>query len=164
MQEKIYKLSWSKGTIITTILSLGIVVSALLPITFFTIRDESQDLLLLVYLFFISFIVMTYGYSPKKIVISEKYIKIIKGIGEIEIDKKTIVSFRKLEKKDMVGTVRKAASGGIFGYFGRFSNPQIGEFKMYTTKKNDLLLIKTSYEEQFVVAPDNLEEFIKDLG
>jgi len=162
MEDKEYKMSWSKRVVVITISSILIIISTLIPVAYFSIKDGKGSLLIFIFLFTIALLITTYGYSPKKIVVNKNSIRIIKGIGEIIIPKNTIHSYRKLEKKEMAGTIRRAASGGLFGFFGKFSNPQIGKFNMYATRMYNLVLIKLKDGEQIVLSPDNLTEFFKD--
>ena len=104
------------------------------------------------------------AFHQKKILVSKINIRIIKGIGEILITKDTIISYRQIEKSEMAGTIRRMASGGLFGFFGKFSNPKIGKFSMYATRMNNLILIKLKDGSQIVLSPDNPTEFLNDIS
>ncbi|GHT75487.1 hypothetical protein AGMMS50262_10940 [Bacteroidia bacterium] len=54
-----------------------------------------------------------------------------------------ISEIRKYTKDDSKNTIRIFGSGGLFGYIGKFKNPQIGNIQMYATDSSNRILIQT---------------------
>jgi len=56
-------------------------------------------------------------------------------------------------------SIRTMGSGGGFGIYGSFTSPNLEYFKAYMTRRNKLVLIRTS-DKPFVLTPDDPEGFI----
>ncbi len=55
------------------------------------------------------------------------------------------------------GATRLIGVGGVFGYYGLYSNKNLGKFRMYASRKKHLILIVLKKnEEKVVVTPDNI--------
>ena len=50
-------------------------------------------------------------------------------------------------------------SGGGFGIYGSFTSPSLKSFKAYMTRRDKLVLIRTT-DKPFVLTPDDPEDFI----
>ncbi|MDR3326691.1 MAG: PH domain-containing protein [Prevotellaceae bacterium] len=48
-----------------------------------------------------------------------------------------------MRKGNFANGIRTFGSGGLFGYLGKFENPQLGEFEMYATDSKNRFLVET---------------------
>jgi len=119
------------------------------------------------YLSFIVFIttailVTTFFFAPKSYVITNNSIVIKKVLGSIEIDKADIIEVAPPASDDLKGSIRTFASGGFFGYFGKFRSPKLGKYNMYagTMKTSNLLVIKLKNGNKYVISPIGREDFL----
>lgn len=63
----------------------------------------------------------------------------------------------------MMGSLRIAGIGGLFGYIGHFKNRILNDYKAYATHRQRTVVITTTQNEQIVVTPDNPEDFVQSL-
>lgn len=101
------------------------------------------------------------GYSPQRLEVSESQITILRRYNSVTILRSTIIAIEPLSAKDMRWTVNLGGCGGLFGYFGRFSNRRLGEFTMYATAMDNLYLITTADSKKWVIncsEPDLLQK------
>ena len=75
--------------------------------------------------------------------------------GAITINKADVEAIEPITDKDLRGCFRKFASGGLFGYIGKFNSPKLGDFYMYagTFKAQRLLLIRLKNGKRYVISP-----------
>lgn len=58
--------------------------------------------------------------------------------------------------------IRAGGNGGLFGYYGRFWSRSLGSFRLYATRRKDLVRVATA-SEVFVLSPDRSAEFVREL-
>ena len=75
-----------------------------------------------------------------------------------DLSKVEIINIEKM--KSTKGLFR---TRGLFGYSGRFSNPQIGSFTAYATRKNKTILVQTNKNEKYILTPDKPAKFVRQL-
>ncbi|MBO8181628.1 MAG: hypothetical protein H0Z28_02405 [Archaeoglobus sp.] len=105
-------------------------------------------------------IAVVYAFSPKEVILKKDKIAIRKALGEVNIPYfkiKDVSYFGKLRWK----TIRLFGSGGLFGWFGLFHVPEIGEVWVYARRNKDMVLIKA--DKNYLLAPENPENFMENL-
>lgn len=125
-----------------------------------SIRSKTNDKItkiihLLVLIVLIVPLVYTYMYHPKKYVLGNFDFYIKRPVADIVIHVKDIHEIRNLVDSEMNGAIRTFGVGGLFGYFGNYHSPKLGDFKMYATRKKKLVIIYTRQGDTFVVSPDD---------
>lgn len=92
------------------------------------------------------------GYSPQRLEISSSAITVLRRYDSVTIPNSIILDITSLSSKDMSWTVSAGGCGGLFGYFGTFSNRRLGQFTMYATTKKNLFLIRTADGKSVVIS------------
>lgn len=112
--------------------------------------------LLLLGIIFFTFRNTIHGYSIKdgNLVIERQ-----KGPKKIQLNTLTKVEF--LGGKGSGFTFRSFGNGGLFGYFGYFYNNKVGNFRMYSTKRNNIYLLYL--KDQIIGITPDQDEFIVAL-
>jgi aminopeptidase-like protein len=105
---------------------------------------------------------LVYLYSPQKIRVTNSSIEIIRIIKPVEIPIGNIITAKKYTSFGKTKSKRVFASGGLFGYYGRFSNNELGDFEMYATKLDELVLITTE-TKRYLISCESSEKFIADV-
>ena len=92
-----------------------------------------------------------YQITDEKLIIKRPLSMLDKQIPLSEIKR-----IQLLTSNDFKWTVRTFGDGGLFGYYGLFSNSRLGSFRMYATNnKNRILLILGEAEIEIVLSPDD---------
>lgn len=60
------------------------------------------------------------------------------------------------EKETMMWTKRTLGNGGLFGYYGKFSNENYGDMRWYATRRDNYLMIETNANQKIVLTPDDI--------
>ena len=125
--------------------------------TFCYNTPDKHDLIITlpVAILIIGIFVATLLYAPKSYTITPEQIIINKVRGAITINKADVEAIEPLTNKDLKGCFRKFASGGLFGYIGKFNSYKLGDFYMYagTFKAQKLLLIRLKNGKRYVISP-----------
>lgn len=103
------------------------------------------------------------GYAPQRLEVSEPEITVLCRFESVTILRSTILSIEPLSKKDMSWTINMGGCGGLFGYFGSFSNRHIGKFTMYATQKQNLYLIKQVGGKSVVISCSEPQYLIPEI-
>lgn len=67
-----------------------------------------------------------------------------------------ITEVLKVDDESMKWTLRLFANGGVFGYFGFFTNHKYGRMSWYASRRKSLLMLKLKTGERVVITPDDM--------
>jgi hypothetical protein len=162
MNEKIFSASLdSLAKNITSILPLIILVLVLIPVNSRNKIDTIECIfpfviLFLVYLFCFLYRPIDYRTTDNQLIVNRLVKKVI-------LDKSEVLNIEFLTNEGLKGTIRTFGVGGLFGYFGKFRNSNIGNMTWYTTRRNNAILINLKDGRKIVITPDNPESLINEL-
>lgn len=151
---------WSLAvTVITTLTVIILVVS-----TLFIVKDDfPSSMLWLKYtliIVFIATIIGGIGYMPIRLTMGNDRITLHRLFGAINIPMNEIIEFKTIPSSEIMYSIRTFGSGGLFGYLGKFKNKKLGNYTMYATNLNELILIRTN-RRTYVFSCKNRDEFIE---
>ena len=147
----IYKASLDKTAIIITNL-VTLLFGALIVFNFIL---PLAILLLVIYL--ICMLLKPLGYE-----ITEDELIIRRLIKSVRISRSDIESLELKDKSDLKGTVRTFGVGGLFGWYGKFANSQLGDMTWYVTRRDKPILIIKKDSKKIMISPDEAEAFLKE--
>lgn len=147
--------------IITITVSLLFASAIILCVSlYFTDRDITlfiaPVLLSLIYLLVLIF-------KPAGYRISDRTVFINRIVGEKKIVFSSIEHVSIIGKEEVKGTIRTFGVGGLFGYFGKFSNSKFGSMTWYVTRMDSLILITTIDKRNVLISPDDPELFMQNF-
>jgi hypothetical protein len=99
---------------------------------------------------------------PVKIKLEDGKIFVDQVKSGLSIPYNEIIEIRNYSKHDSQNTTRVFGSGGLFGYIGKFDNPQIGNIQMYVTDSSNRILIRTK-TQNYVVSCKTPDLFIRQV-
>jgi|GEM_PF-3913243 len=85
-----------------------------------------------------------FGYMPRRIMCDDESVVIKMTVSSRVIEKSDIVSVRSINPSLLNGSVRSFGIGGIGFSSGQYRNDSLGEYFLYMTRLEDLILIETS--------------------
>ena len=141
-------------TIVTTILFAAIIVGQ-----FSLIKDEGRSvpifttiILLLIYFGTFSFRPISYKLTDDKLIIH-------RPLSDIKIIRAEIQNVEQLDKGKLSWAFRVFGVGGLFGYWGKFSNTKLGSMTWYATRRNNAVLVTTIYNKKIILTPNEPKKF-----
>jgi hypothetical protein len=148
----LYKASLDKTAIIITIL-VGLLFGALIVFDFIL---PLAILLIIIYL-------LCFYLKPIRYEIREDEIIIRRLIKSVRISRSDVESLKLLDKSELRGTVRTFGVGGLFGWYGKFANSQLGDMTWYVTRRDKIVLINTRDGKKILISPDEAESFVTEF-
>lgn len=107
--------------------------------------------------------ILTFVFRPIKYEVLDDSIIIHRPISNITIYRNQIMSTEIITKHNIGWVVRVFGVGGLFGYYGKFTNFKMGSMMWYVTRRDRLVLIKTINGKKIILSPDEPEKFVADL-
>ncbi len=150
---------WGGGVWAITIVTLAVLAGAgffLTALNWPTVMLWLKYLLMVV--FFITVIVGV-GYMPMRLKANDEIITVTRLIGSLEVPLSEVTGVSRISKSDIDGSMRTFGSGGLFGYLGRFQNGRLGNYTMYATELNNLILIRTD-DKKYVFSCTKAQDFV----
>jgi Bacterial PH domain len=80
--------------------------------------------------------------------------------GDVKIKRIEIKTVQQLDDASLAWSFRVFGVGGLFGYWGRFTNKKMGSMTWYSTRRNKAILIETIYNKKIIITPDEPAQFI----
>ena len=148
-----YKASLDKTAIIITIL-VSLLFGALIIFNFIL---PLAILLLIVYL-------ICWHLKPLSYEIKAEEIIIRRLIKSVHINRADIENLTLIDKDKLSGTIRTFGVGGLFGWYGKFSNNELGDMSWYLTRRDKPILIISKTGKKILISPDDAEAFSKEYN
>jgi hypothetical protein len=148
-----YKASLDKTAIIITIL-VSLLFGALIIFNFIL---PLAILLLIVYL-------ICWHLKPLNYEIKAEEIIIRRLIKSVHINRTDIENLTLIDKYKLSGTIRTFGVGGLFGWYGKFSNNELGDMSWYLTRRDKPILIISKTGKKILISPDDAEAFSKEYN
>jgi hypothetical protein len=103
--------------------------------------------------------VAVFLFSVKNYELSEKAITINRYISSKTILRADIKQIKVLGPEHLAGTLRTFGVGGLFGYYGKFTNQHLGGMTWYLTQKHHVIAIITKDNRTLLISPDEAVRF-----
>ncbi|OJV12329.1 MAG: hypothetical protein BGO21_06150 [Dyadobacter sp. 50-39] len=145
-------------TIALTALFVGIIA-----FEFFTFSDEAKIGA------FVStaILVVTYGaayiYHPINYTLTDQDLIIHRPVSDVRYPRDTFELVERIPKENLKFTIRTFGVGGLWGYYGKFYNSVYGKMTWYLTRRDQLVLIKTTDKKTILLSPDDIDSFLTAL-
>jgi len=109
-----------------------------------------------VLLLFIALLLGCYLFAPHYYRVENNNLIIVRPANNKIIKLSDIEVIRPVENSEMLGAIRTFGNGGLFGYFGKYYYPKIGNVNLYATQRKNRIFIETKQGLKFIITPDDL--------
>jgi hypothetical protein len=117
----------------------------------------------LVSLFLLGVYIGTYLFRPVSYEVNDNFLIIHRPVNDVSIPRQSLNKVELVDKEKLKHAKGTFKIMGLFGYFGKLDNEQLGSFTMYATRKNKTVLIETTDNQKVVLTPDRPAKFVKQL-
>lgn len=111
---------------------------------------------------------ITYGsayiFRPTGYSVKEYELVIHRPFNDVRYAREALESVQVIVKKDLQFTIRTFGVGGLWGYYGYFYNSVYGKMIWYITRRDHLVLIKTTNKKTILLSPDDIDAFTGELS
>lgn len=150
---------WDKTTTFITVLSLIVLIGAVIGLEFAPFKGSDIWIKIFIQIFLIASVLFAYSLMPVRLSVNPEQVTIKRPFNTLDIPMKDIVEIKSIQKQSLKNSIRTFGSGGLFGYLGYFYNKELGNYTMYTTETENLILIRTNIKK-YVLSCTKSEEFI----
>jgi hypothetical protein len=116
--------------------------------------DSAPPILFLVF----PLIILAWAIHPVYYEITTTSIKVKRPVGSIEYPLHMIEEVRPILTSELGFRFRLFASGGLFGYLGFYHSAKIGQFVMWCTNQEELIMI-TCAGKKIIISPSDSAAF-----
>lgn len=158
----IYKTSLDK---IAKVVTIAATLFFVIPITLSLITIIRGEERLIPNLIIIGLLLIYFGvfvFRPINYQLTDQHLIIHRMSGDVKIERSQINSLQLLAREKLKGTIRTFGVGGLFGYYGKFTNSTIGRMTWYATRMDKAILIETIANKKIIITPDEPEKMIAD--
>lgn len=106
-------------------------------------------------------LLITWGFHPSYYLLSPQEITIKRPFGDIRIPLSDIDEFENLTKEEMGFPIRLFACGGLFGHYGLYNSKAWGNYYMWCTNTNDMLMITRKNKKMIIISPFRKDIFLQ---
>jgi PH (Pleckstrin Homology) domain-containing protein len=99
--------------------------------------------------------------APREYAVGPGSLTVRRVVGSVAIPMATIRSIERLAPESLAGSIRTLGASGAFGYYGRFRNALLGDYRMYATRHDGFVLVRA--ERLYVLTPDAPDRFIESV-
>jgi hypothetical protein len=112
---------------------------------------------------FIIIYLISFLYRPVAYTINRDSVTIKRLLGSKNIALTDITYVKAIERKQLRWAVRIFGVGGLFGYWGTFTNSLFGRMTWYATNLNNAVMIETKKGKRIVISPNDVDAFINQV-
>jgi hypothetical protein len=156
-----YEITPGRSLLITTTVATMLIIGGAFFSLLLFVREGSAISLVIALLLVIIYVI-AYLYHPKNYFVGKDELVITRAVGKITIPKSTIKEVSVIDRDLLSGSIRTFGVGGLFGYFGKFTNSKFGVMTWYVRRMDQLILITTD-RERILISPDDVDGFVAAL-
>lgn len=157
-----YKTSLDKWAKVITI-SVAILYAFIIGLQFFIFKTVVVAVPIISAVVLILIYFVAFAYKPIEYSLTDTQLIIHRLFKDVKIDREQIRDVALLDKENIRWAIRTFGSGGLFGYFGKFSNKKLGAMTWYATRKDRTVLVRTKSLQKIILTPDDPEIFVADF-
>ncbi len=162
----VFNTPWDQKLTALTILISAILLGATIVISWLALTREASAsfrlFLTLNAIILLGVFVAGALLAPRGFALGGGSLRIKRSILPIEIPLASIRSVERLAPEGLAGSTRTLGSGGFFGYYGRFRNRTLGDYRMYATRGEGYVLVRADCP--YVLTPASPDRFIEALN
>ena len=143
---------------------LAVLFANIIVLHIWLIKDSGKMVSLFVIALLLIIYLSAYLFRPQGYIITDEALIIKRSVSPVTILRSNITSTEQLSNNSLSGSIRLFGVGGLFGYFGKFSNRKLGTMTWYATRRNsNVVLITTTDQKKIILTPDEPAAFLAAL-
>lgn len=107
---------------------------------------------------------LTYAFRPVNYIVTNDELIVTRPVFNVCIKKADIKTVELIERKKLGYSIRTFGVGGLFGYYGWFTNFTLGKMTWYATRRNNYVLVRTVHNKKIILTPDEPGQFVAEFN
>ena len=104
-----------------------------------------------------------FAFRPIEYVVTVDELIVRRLLFDVRIMRDDIKTVELIDREKIRGSFRIAGVGGLFGYYGGFTNSSLGFMTWYMTRRDRPVLVKTMDNKKILFSPDDPIQFVSEL-
>ena len=154
---------WDRALLLSTVFLLAVMLCASIAGISTAARDHLRGVAAAVAALAAGTATVAWALAPSAFEIGGGVVRILRnGWFGTAIPLEEVCSAGQIGPDALVGTIRLLGIGGLFGSYGLFRSPVLGPLRLYATRSDGLVLVRTA-RRAHVLTPDRPSEFVDAL-
>ena len=107
---------------------------------------------------------LAFAFRPAGYVVTADEVIISRPLWDVHIKRADIRRVAALPARDLSASIRLFGVGGLFGYYGKYTNSALGRTTWYATRRDTPVLVETADNKKFILTPNDPNSFAKALS
>ena len=144
---------------------LAVLFANIIVLHIWLIKDSGKMVSLFVIALLLIIYLSAYLFRPQGYIITDEALIIKRSVSPVTILRSNITSTEQLSNNSLSGSIRLFGVGGLFGYFGKFSNRKLGTMTWYATRRNsNVVVVITADQKKIILTPDEPAAFLAAIN
>jgi hypothetical protein len=107
---------------------------------------------------------LAFAFRPAGYVVTKEEVVVSRPLLNVHLKRADIRRVVALPEQDLSASIRLFGVGGLFGYYGRYTNLRLGRTTWYATRRNTPVLLETTDNKKYILTPDDPSGFVRALA
>ncbi|MGI4863691.1 MAG: PH domain-containing protein [Janthinobacterium lividum] len=107
---------------------------------------------------------LAFAFRPAGYVVTADEVIISRPLLNVHIKRADIRRVAALPASGLSASIRLFGVGGLFGYYGKYTNFALGRTTWYATRRDTPVLIETVDNKKYILTPDEPASFVEALA
>ncbi len=107
---------------------------------------------------------LAFAFRPAGYVVTADELIINRPLRDVRLKRAGIRRAVTLPAQDLSASIRLFGVGGLFGYYGRYTNRRLGRTTWYATRRDTPVLLETTDDKKYILTPNDPTGFVRALA
>jgi hypothetical protein len=107
---------------------------------------------------------LAFAFRPAGYVVTAEELVVSRPLLDVHIKRADIRRVAALPAQDLSASIRLFGVGGLFGYYGRYTNRRLGRTTWYATRRDTPVLLETIDDKKYIFTPNDPSGFVRALA
>lgn len=107
---------------------------------------------------------LAFAFRPVGYVVTSEAVQVSRPLLNVHIRRADIRRVMALPAQDISASIRLFGVGGLFGYYGRYTNRRLGRTTWYATRRDTPVLVETTDDKKYILTPNDPSGFVRALA
>lgn len=106
---------------------------------------------------------LAFAFRPTGYVVTADEVIISRLLWDVRLKRADLRRVAALPARDLSASIRLFGVGGLFGYYGKYTNTVLGRTTWYATRRDTPVLLETAEDIKYILTPNDPSGFIQAL-
>jgi hypothetical protein len=107
---------------------------------------------------------LAFALRPAGYVVTKKEVLVSRPLLNVHLKRTDIRRVVVLPAQDLSASIRLFGVGGLFGYYGNYTNTTLGRTTWYATRRDTPVLVETTDNKKYILTPNDPAGFVGALA